>query len=87
VEGLDPTEGAHEQAEVDDELSKILGEYLVETRQKMERLGRSDMQKIGVNLDEHEWRDAVAALTERWRQIEEMLDKGYQLVQSIIQRK
>lgn len=86
MDGLDPTEGAHEQGKVDEKVVEILGGCLEETRQRIEQV-RHIARKPDGELDEHEWGDAVAALMGRWRQMEDMLEKGYQLVQSSIQRK
>lgn len=81
MDGLDPTEGAHEQGAVDETLLEILGGCLEETRQRLQQLRDVEMQKTGEDLD------AVAALMGRWRQMKDILDKGYQLIQSSIQSK
>ena len=86
AEGLDPTEGAHEQVAVNGKLEEILKQYLNAARQKMNHLGQLKMQKRGAGLDEQEWQDALAGLKERWRQIEEVLDQGCQVLQSAIER-
>jgi len=83
VGGLDPTEGAYEQSEVDGKLCEILSRYLGEARQKMDQLGQLGVQNPDIIHDEHEWRDAIASLTRRWRQIEEMLDTGFELMHSM----
>lgn len=84
VNGLDPTEGSHEQREVDAKLLELLSEPAQEARRQMHRIGRLEVQKGDGGLTEQEWQDVVTALMRRWREISEHVDKSIQILQSLV---